>query len=232
MDLNKMTLIDLTHVLDPNVPTWTGRCGFQLETAMDYDQGLRAQKVKMHAGIGTHMDAPSHFIPGSDDIHDLSLQKFICKLCVISVPCGEDDWVTHKDIAEFEKAFGKIPKGAFVAISTGWDVNWAKEKYRNEKQGKMHFPSISLDAAELLCERDVSGIGVDTLSPDCQDLSFPVHKLVLGQRRYIVENLANLSKVQPVGSYCTMMPMNMKGATEAPIRAVAVTFPEGFLPIL
>jgi kynurenine formamidase len=199
---------------------------------MDYDQGLRAQKMKMLSGIGTHMDAPSHFIPHAKDIADLDLRDLICKMCVISVPCQENDHISYSDIIEFEKVFGRIPKGSFVAISTGWAANWSTDTYRNEQDGVMHFPDISVEAAQLLCDREITGIGVDTLSPDCRDLSFPVHKLLLGQRRYIVENLANLHKVPPVGSYCAMLPMNIQGATEAPVRAVAFTVPEGFLPIL
>jgi kynurenine formamidase len=58
-------LIDLTHELDSAIPTWNGGCGFNHDVHVDYSdcQGedkFRFMKVKMHAGIGTHMDAPSH----------------------------------------------------------------------------------------------------------------------------------------------------------------------------
>jgi kynurenine formamidase len=62
-------LIDLTHVLDSTIPTWNGGCGFNHDVHIDYadceaQDKFRVMKVKMHAGIGTHMDAPSHCIPG------------------------------------------------------------------------------------------------------------------------------------------------------------------------
>lgn len=214
------TVIDLTHPLDSDVPTWTGSCGFYLNMCLDYDQGLRVQEMQMSAGIGTHMDAPSHFIPGGKDIHELSVYSFFQPLFVITVQADEDYLVSVKDILQFEKSNGRISKDSIVIISTGWEKHWKSKKYRNEKNGKMHFPSISLDAAKLLCDREVSGIGIDTLSPDCQDLSFPVHKLVLGQGRFIVENLAHVQKVPPKGGFCAMLPINVVHATEAPIRAV------------
>lgn len=55
---------DLTQPLSASVPTWNGSCGFCLEIKKDYDQMFRVQQVKMHAGVGTHMDAPSHRIQG------------------------------------------------------------------------------------------------------------------------------------------------------------------------
>ena len=59
MLLNHFKVVDLTHPLCSSVPTWNGSCGFCLETKKDYDQVFRVEEMKMHAGVGTHMDAPS-----------------------------------------------------------------------------------------------------------------------------------------------------------------------------
>jgi kynurenine formamidase len=59
-----------------------------------------------------------------------------------------------------------------------------------------HFPGFGLDAAMWLVDRrDLTGIGVDTLSLDPGNSStFPVHVNFLATDRYGLENLNNLDK--------------------------------------
>lgn len=66
------TLVDLTHTLAPDIPSWSGTCGFRHEVKLDYADckedtpfsvKFRVQQIKMHAGIGTHMDAPAPAFP-------------------------------------------------------------------------------------------------------------------------------------------------------------------------
>jgi hypothetical protein len=75
-------LINLTHVLDGTIPTWNGGCGFNHDVHINYsdcegEDKLRVMKIKMHAGIRTHMDALSHCIAGGKCIHDFDLNDLI-----------------------------------------------------------------------------------------------------------------------------------------------------------
>ena len=83
-------IIDLTHTLSSNIPTWNGSCGFEHKITVDYDDcttdvKFRVQKLAMHAGIGTHMDAPAHCIKDGATIDKLSIQDFLSPLVVIDV---------------------------------------------------------------------------------------------------------------------------------------------------
>lgn len=74
--------IDLTHTLSEETPSWDSGCGFNHEIKFDYDEcdsavKLRVGQVKMHAGIGTHIDAPSHCIPGAATVEQLPLNTLI-----------------------------------------------------------------------------------------------------------------------------------------------------------
>jgi kynurenine formamidase len=86
----------------------------------------------------------------------------------------------------------------------------------------MHFPAFSARAVELLLTRNITGIAIDTLSPDCRDKSYSVHKLVLGEGKYIIENIANCAHIPPKGSYAIVLPLRIEEATESPIRIVAL----------
>lgn len=219
-------LIDLSYTLDEKIPAWNGGCGFKHELHMDYadcqgEDQFRVMKLKMHAGIGTHIDAPSHCIPGGKCIHDFDVNE-LCMPCVvidISNKCHERYRLLCEDIADFERQHGYIPKGSCVMIKTGWGKLWNEPfKYHNNHV----FPSVSFEAAELLMKRDVNALGIDTLSPDRPEDSFKVHQIFLGAGKIIIENVANLDHMQPVGGFVMALPIKIKEGTEAPVRLIGL----------
>lgn len=219
-------VVDLTHCLDETIPTWNGSCGFRHEVKRDYPQGVRVLKYAMHAGIGTHIDAPSHFFEGAPHVAQISLRHLIVPACVIDISdaVDPDRELTYQDVERFEAQHGPIEEGCLVMAYTGWEKHWGDPvSYRNaDAQGKMHFPGFSTRAAERLLQRGVVGIGIDTLSPDGSHEQFPVHECVLGAHRYILENVANLQQLPPRGALVVVLPIKVREGTEAPIRAVAL----------
>lgn len=216
-------LVDLTHTLTPGAPSWHGHCGFQHQIKSNYGDGLVkfcTQELQLDAGIGTHMDAPAHCIPGAKCISELPLDNLAAPCIVVDVSdkAHESYLVSPQDIYEFESKNGLIPPKAFVIIYTGWDRFWNNpNKYRNN----LIFPSIGSDAAMALLQKDIVGLGIDTLSPDRGDSSFPVHQLLLENGKYIVENIANAGSLPANGSYSLALPLKMKDCTESPIRLIA-----------
>ena len=223
---DQFKLVDLTHALDENAPTWTGGCGFSYEIKRDYDSGVRVQKYTMHAGVGTHIDAPSHFIRGGKNVGDIPLETLMVPVCVIDVKAriAPNLFVTPKDVKEYEREHGKIKKGALVIARTGWERYWnTPEKYRNPVGDKVAFPGLTGEAAEMLVDLGVCGIGIDTLSPDGSNCeAFPVHHAVLGSGGYILENLTNLDRLPPKGAYVIALPPKIAEGAEATLRVVGL----------
>lgn len=217
---------DLTQPLSASVPTWNGSCGFCLEIKKDYDQMFRVQQVKMHAGVGTHMDAPSHRIQGGSSIADIPVEQLVAPICIIDVSkkAGSDYEISLQNIKDYEAVYGLIPSNALVIGFTGWSRFWTNsDAYRNmDTNGQMHFPAFSAESACLLIERNISGIAIDTLSPDCQDPDFSVHKIILGAGKYIIENIADCSQLPPRGGYAIALPFRAENATESPVRVIAL----------
>lgn len=219
-------IVDLTHPLAKNVPSWDGGCGFQNVVTSDYsdstsDVKFRLQEIKMAAGIGTHLDAPAHCVPNGITVDRLPLKNLIapCVVIDLSKEAHERYSVSVRDIEIFEGIYGKIPPGCFVMIRTGWELFWNDpDKYLNNHR----FPSLSRQAAEFLIERGIVGLGIDTLSPDRPEDGYPVHEVLLGAGKYIVENAANLNALPPTGSTILALPIKVKGGTEAPIRLIAL----------
>src|SRR3990167_7306251 len=161
MLLDLYDIIDLTHPLSPKAPTWNGSCGFCLSIKKDYDEMFRVQKITLHAGVGTHIDAPSHCVPGGIDVSKIPLTNLIAQACVIDVSqkAHADYVISAEDIFEYEKKQGRIPQKALVIGYTGWGRFWDfPDQYRNvDLQGQMHFPAFAKEAVEILVSRDIVG---------------------------------------------------------------------------
>lgn len=219
-------IIEMTHTINAAAPTWEGGCGFQNETIIDYascttQTKFRVQKIHMYAGLGTHMDAPAHCIQGGNTIDTLELDNTCAPCCLIDVSkeAHESYCLSAETILEFERQYGKIRERSFVIIRTGWDRFWSDPAaYRNH----LKFPSVSLDAACFLLKRNIVGLGIDTFSPDTQESGYPVHQAILGAGKYIVENVANSSKLPPKGSFSLALPIRIEGGTEAPMRLIGL----------
>lgn len=231
MKKTESSFIELSHTLNEKVPTWGGKQGFHLETKLDYHEctppaTLRVQQVKMHAGIGTHIDAPAHFVQGGRTVDYLAFDELLSiPLFVVDVSehAGDnpDYLISQEDVLRAEQLHGEIPTAALVAFYTGWSKHWSdQDKYRNENSaGVMQFPAIKSEVIDYILTKNIVGIGIDVLSPDDPlDNTFPVHVKMLGADKYIVENMANLDKVACSGMRCSVVPLNIKDATEAPVR--------------
>ncbi len=220
------TLIDLTHTLETSIPSWSGGCGFDHRTKLDYDEGqgeikFKIQKLTMHAGIGTHLDAPAHCVPGGANVDELSLESLAASCVMINVASRvhERFSLSPQDIMDFELTHGRILPKSLVMIHTGWDRYWTTPSlYRNNHI----FPSVSPEAAHFLLERQVVGLGIDTLSPDRPEDGFLVHKYFLEANKYLIENATHLGSLPPTGSFVLGLPLKIRGGTEAPMRLVGL----------
>lgn len=223
--MNPETLIDLTQRLRPGIPAWDDDCGFRLETLSDYGDfkgpaRFRIQNLHLPAAAGTHLDAPAHCFAGGADIASLPWRLLVapCVMIDVSARGTEEFSLSPEDVAAFERESGKIPRGAWVLVGTGWDRHWEHpEAYRNGHR----FPAVSEGAAQLFVERGCVGLGVDTLSPDRVGEGFPAHRTLLGNGALILENLTNLRRIPPTGAHLAVLPLKIEGGAEAPARAVA-----------
>ena len=88
---------------------------------MDYLDGACVQEIKMPNGIGTHMDAPSHFIEAGQDIASMEVGQLICPGVVIdvSMKAHQNYTLNINDIITFEAQHGAVPEKSIVIIHTG-----------------------------------------------------------------------------------------------------------------
>jgi kynurenine formamidase len=225
---------DLTHTLSPEFPfipvqnkTFPFRMSAIATVAAD---GVYANRWELTEHVGTHLDAPSHFHEGGLSIDELPLANLFAPLVVIDISDRArreaDTTVSKGDVLGWEREHGPIPRGAAVFVRTGWDAR-AKDAptfVNLDAQGVMHFPGFGVAAIDwLVAERDIAGVGIDTLSIDPgPDTAYPVHKRLFASGKWAVECLANLATIPASGASVLVAPVKVRHASGAPARVVAL----------
>src|ERR1700720_3421609 len=227
----KTRVLDLSYAINDKLVPWPGDEKFFEATvnASVEKNGYFTRSFWMLEHYGTHLDAPAHFPPGKTTVDQIPVKQLFGPAVVIDVrlESGKDaDYqLAAARVEEWEKRHGRIPEGAIVLLRTGWSSRWPDvQKYRNQDgKGKMHFPGFSAEAAKLLIERKVSGLGCDTLSIDHGASSdYAVHHLALGAGLYQLENLADLSELPETGAFLIVAPIKLEGGSGGPARIFAL----------
>jgi kynurenine formamidase len=207
-------LIDLSHPIVDAMPVYPGDPPVHLRSALDIgSDGVAVTDLRLGSHTGTHVDAPSHTVAGGRTMAGVLLDELVGDAIVLrvrSLPPGErygwEDLDPRGDLPL------RLPPIAL--IDTGWG-HW----FSDDEQRERH-PALDPAAAQILLDRGVHVIAVDTLSPDpTGGDGFPVHDIVLGQDHLIVENVRGL-ELLPDRLQVGFFPLRI-GGDGAPVRAVA-----------
>jgi kynurenine formamidase len=221
-------VVDLTHAFRAGFPVYTGNPPSKRTLTNIVPDGFYKQEWTFDEHSGTHMDAPGHFVVGGRFTHQLRASELILPIVVIDISkraaTDPDAEVTADDLIKFERRHGRIPKGALVAMNSGWAAKVGDDAaFKGGPLGAYHFPGFNLSAVEyLLDRRRGAAIGVDTLSLDFgQSATFDVHKTWLPADNYGLENLANLDKLPPHGAVAIVGVVPWHEGSGGPARVVA-----------
>lgn len=225
-------LVDLTHTFSESFPLFADSdAPIARETAVTVAaNGYYGQNWSFWEHSCTHMDVPAHFVEGGRTSPEVPIAELVAPVVVVDISkrvASEPDTVVNPDdLARFERRHGRIPRGAVVAMYSGWEENATSvAAYRNaDPDGTMRFPGFGKEAVEWLLERrDIRGIGVDSLSLDNgSSTTFDVHVTVLSADRYGVENLRNLRQLPPRGATVVLGLVPWNEGSGGPCRAFAM----------
>lgn len=220
---------DLTHVFTAGFPVYTGDPPTRSTLVTVENDGFYAQEWTFEEHTGTHMDAPGHFVADGRRVPALRPEELFAPVAVIDTSAraasDPDAEVEVRDLRRFERRYGRIPYGAIVCMYSGWEARLPDPvAFKNaDADGTYHFPGFGIDAVEWLLERrNITGIGVDTLSLDPgNSTTFAVHTRLLGADRYGLENVANLAGLPARGAQVTVGVIPWEEGSGGPCRLLA-----------
>ena len=223
-------VVDLTHAMGPDFPTYDGGANLALETLVTLAKdGYNMYRWQLVEHTGTHMDAPFHFGDGAQTADAIPVEHLVVPLAIVDIRAkaadDPDAQLTPDDLAAFEAAHGPVPDGACVAMLSGWSDKASGPEFRNaDADGVMHFPGFHVEAAQfLMTERNAIGIAVDTLSLDYgKSADFATHHAWLPSNRWGLEAVANLALLPATGATLVVGGPKIKGATGGPTRVFAL----------
>ena len=225
------SVVDLTHTMSPNFPTFFGVPGIEMEKKFDFKaNGFNLYWWRIVEHAGTHLDAPIHFSEAGATAEKIAAASLVVPLAVVNVAAkaaqNSDYQLGRADIAAWEKRHGRLPAGCCVAMHSGW-ARYAEDAAKftgKDAAGVFHFPGVDPDlTAWLLKERRVLGLAVDTLSLDHgPSKDFRTHTQWLPAGRWGIENAANLDRVPAAGATLVVGLAKVKDATGGPVRLLAL----------
>ncbi len=223
--------VDLTYRLVKDFPSFYGTQPVIVDQVIDdFDTtGFYSKQWTFPEHIGTHMDAPGHFAQGARLVDDLTADELLAPLVVVDIrrKANEDPnaMVEPEDLVAHERRHGRIPRGALVAMDSGWEERYGDPDTFLGGSGfpDLNFPGFSIDATDwLVAKRDPVGIGVDTPSLDPGNSStFDVHFGFLGTNRYGIENLANLGNAPARNATVFVGAIPWEDGSGGPCRVIA-----------
>jgi len=203
-NLDQRKIIDITlplhsHMEKPS-PTFKG---FQIQWELRIEKGEQRNRSKfsMESHVGTHVDAPLHFIPEGKSIDKMPITQLIGKAQVIEVPYPQvvtDNFLSSR------------LKNIKIAI-----FKFGRDRLDRE------YPYFSIKGVHYLIKQGIRVVGTDNFNIDSKTTEWQIHHMMLGQEMMIVESLL-LEKILPGVYEFICLPLLIKGGEGSPARALLI----------
>jgi arylformamidase len=217
----KAGVVDLSHTIENGMVTYKGLpapivCDHisHLQSRGNYAPGTEFQigRINMVANTGTYIDTPYHRYPSGADLSTTPLPNMAQLPGVVVRATGFErraiDWTNFAAIEV---------SGRAVLVNTGWDRHWRTDHYFEG------HPFLTEAAATHLRDRGAALVGIDSLNiDDTNDLTRPVHSILLAAGIPIVEHLTNLSALPIDGFAFWAVPPKIVAMGTFPVRAHAI----------
>jgi kynurenine formamidase len=224
--------VDLTHSFGPETPVWSGFGQAKMTPAADpkthkaytiKDDGFRATFYEMVGQYGTHVDPPAHFDENGITMDEIPLKQMILPLIVLDdtryLAKDPNHTFSVADLMAWEKQYGRIPRGAFVALRTDMYKDWDSNP---ERFKRAPFPAWAFETIKFLYEhRGVIASGHEAMDTDTTD-KMDSETYLLQHGHYQIEVMANLDKVPPKGALIVVTWPKVRKGLGFPARAFAI----------
>lgn len=187
------------------------------------EQPMNVTRIDMVAHLGTHVDAPRHFVVDGPTIPDVPLERWYGPGVLWTI-----DAVPHEEITgeRLDAARPVARPGDVVVLRTNWWRSFGSERYDQH-------PSLAQSAADWLVDQAIKLVAIDFATPDLavhrrpHDFDFAIHRTLLSHGVLIAENLTGLDPLPDGRIELMLLPIPIEGGDGAPARVIARPLREG-----
>lgn len=237
-------ILDLTNTLSADTPTlqlpepFSNLDDFSLQNVARFDDAgpmWAHNNFSQGEHVGTHIDAPIHWISGRDgkDVASIEPERLVGEAVVLDFSqesAQDSDFLIEAEhIQAWVAEHGPLPDNGWLLFRTGWDqYAQDQEAFVNADENGSHTPGFSAECSRWLAEETtISGIGVETVGIDQGnaaelDPPFPMHYHLLGNDKYGITSLQNLAKLPTRGTVIIISPLPIVNGTASPCRVFAL----------
>jgi arylformamidase len=193
------------------MPIWPSSRGIKLtqNKSSETDDSANISRLDCDVHVGTHVDAPRHFIENGATVEQLPLDIMVGTCFVAYLP--EITSISSADLAGIDMPHN-IRR---LLLRTRNSELWSSQSAEFNK----HYVALTADAARWVIEKEISLIGIDYLSVQRYQDGPAAHRILLQADTIILEGL-NLMNVQPGVYELICLPIKLVGADGAPARVV------------
>jgi arylformamidase len=206
-----MPIYDISLTISNDLPVWPGDTPVKLvrNRDMHYGELYTLSELTSTVHVGSHLDAPMHFVRHGHGVDQIDLNKLIGPCYVVDLPD-----VNSIDAPSLEQA--NIPAHVTRLLCRTRNSEWWA---RSDNTFHTDFVAIDPSGAEWIVQRGMQLVGVDYLSVGAYEGGIPTHEILLSNGVVPVEGL-DLSRIEPGEYQLICLPLKLKDCDGAPVRAV------------
>ncbi|MEE8366921.1 MAG: cyclase family protein [Thermoanaerobaculia bacterium] len=171
-----MKLYDLSQPLNQDAPSWPYYPPFEVKyIKRKAEHGVNAQYIQTSNHMGTHLDAPRHFVTGGMTIDEIPLE-WLCGPGVIVDLTDEMDSLAAYTPEMIESRV-EVKEGDLLFLHTGWHRYGQFGETPDEERYILVHPGAHRDMVQWLLDKKIHIWGVDAISTD-HPMNLPIGRFL------------------------------------------------------
>jgi len=206
-------IYDVSVQLSNDLPVWPSGPPIRLESTphLSRDKSYTIHETFIHISshMGTHIDAPYHFVENGKRLNEIPLERLVGKATVVEI-------LGVRSIGERELRPLKWVGVERVLFKTENSKHWHDGSFYEE------FVYLEPEGARFLIERGIQLVGIDYLSIEKFRAEKHLTHFALLEKDVVVIEGLDLSHVGPGEYSMVALPLNLLGTDGGPTRVILI----------
>lgn len=203
-----MKAIDISWPIFERMTTYKDTKDIKIESTKHFDiDGVRTCCFTLGSHVGTHIDAPAHFIRNGPTVDKMELEHTMGECKVLDFT-DIDDKITDEHLAMYDIDYEDIillkTKNSFLKPDAPFDKK---------------FVYLDETGAQYLADIGIRCVGIDYLSIERDQEGHPTHTILMLADVAIIEGL-RLAHVEQDLYSLVCLPLAVQGTDAVPARAI------------